>query len=363
MITDVTKFSDEYYHLFGFADNESATREDCFGRIHPDDKDAVSKAVNDAIHSNDKYSIEYCINLPDGQKKYIHGMGEVERDKNNKPIRFFGTVHNITERKNAENLLIKARDKLEQNVEERTSELRQSNIKLIEANKVKSQFLTHMSHELRTPMNAILGFAQMLELDVEGFTEIQRGNVNEILDAGYHLLALINDVLDLAKIESGKLEVFIKEVSLDDVLHQCITLVQSLAEARQVKIIDHISSKGYKLQADFTRIKQVLLNLLSNAVKYNRDNGGSITLDSEIIDTQRLRISVTDTGKGLSAVDVAKLFTPFERLDEKYNIEGTGIGLIITKHLIELMGGVIGVESVQGEDTTFWVELALSPEA
>jgi signal transduction histidine kinase len=247
---------------------------------------------------------------------------------------------------------------LEFKILERTKDLTVARDEAERANAAKSEFLSRMSHELRTPMNAILGFAQILELDADELNETQKGNVNEILDAGYHLLALINEVLDLAKIESGKLEVSMEKVYISELLQQSLALVQTQAEARRLKIIDHISSKEYAVWADFTRIKQVLLNLLDNAVKYNCYDG-SIILRGEIIDKQRLRIYITDAGKGLTTEEIIKLFSPFERLDSVNNIEGTGIGLVITKHLIELMGGVIGIESVPGKGSTFWVEVAL----
>jgi len=248
---------------------------------------------------------------------------------------------------------------LQKLVTQKTFEYKQEKEAAEKANKAKSDFLSNMSHELRTPMNAILGFGQILELDADGLNETQRSNVKEILDAGYHLLNLINEVLDLAKIESGKMEVSMEEVPVDDVLNQCISLIGPQAEARQLEIIDHVSSKGYTVQADFTRLKQVLLNLLSNAVKYNRDHG-HIRLDSETIGKKRLRIRVTDTGDGLTEEDLSRLFTPFERLNAANNIQGSGIGLVISKHLIELMGGTIGVESTPGEGSTFWIELELS---
>ncbi|MDH5388215.1 MAG: ATP-binding protein [Gammaproteobacteria bacterium] len=227
------------------------------------------------------------------------------------------------------------------------------------ANQAKSEFLSSMSHELRTPMNAILGFGQLLELDSEGFNELQRDNVNEILEAGHHLLSLINDVLDLAKIESGKLEMSMEKVHVDDLLSQCITLIGVQAKERQLELIDKISCRGYSVIADYTRLKQVILNLLSNAVKYNRDQG-CITLSCEVAHEQRLRIHVTDTGDGLTDQEITKLFTSFERLNTVNNVEGTGIGLVITKHLIELMGGAIGVESTPSEGTTFWIEVKLA---
>lgn len=229
----------------------------------------------------------------------------------------------------------------------------------LHANKVKSEFLSNMSHELRTPMNAILGFGQLLILEKDELSESQIGHINEILDAGYHLLELINEVLDLEKIESGKLEIFMWDVDVDEVMQQSLALIKPQLIERQIELVDNVSGNGCRVYADTTRFKQVLVNLLSNAVKYNHENG-CIILDSELQDKHRLRIRITDTGDGLTKQDIAKLFMSFERLGKDNNIEGAGIGLVITKNLVELMGGTIGVISTPGEGSTFWVEFEVA---
>ena len=277
----------------------------------------------------------------------------------------------ITDKKEAEAEIKALNEALELRVKERTIELEQSLMLLEEENRdrkkaedkaekasaAKSEFLSRMSHELRTPMNAILGFGQLLEVDIDEFSTLHQGFISEIMDAGNHLLSLINQVLDLASIESGKLELYIEAVKLDDVIKESASMMMPLINEKQLTLIDNVSNNKLVAQADFERTKQVLLNLLSNAVKYNRESG-NVTLDSEVINN-RLRISITDQGEGLSKEDIDKLFKSFERLNTTFNVEGAGIGLVISKNLVDLMNGSIGVESKLGEGSRFWFELPL----
>lgn len=227
-----------------------------------------------------------------------------------------------------------------------------------QADSAKSDFLSKMSHELRTPLNAILGFSQIIGMDAERYDDDHNDSIQEILNAGHHLLDLVNEMLDLAAIESGKIKLKVEDVDIDEVLGQCLALIQGQANERGLELIDKVRGKGLKVRADSKRLKQILLNLLSNSVKYNCEHG-SITMNSKEHDDHYLRIEITDTGDGLSQADVEKLFLPFERLDAKDEVEGTGIGLLITKNLVELMGGNIGVQSVINQGSTFWVEFQL----
>jgi PAS domain S-box-containing protein len=226
------------------------------------------------------------------------------------------------------------------------------------ANLAKSDFLSSMSHELRSPLNAILGFAQLMESDSPPPTASQNESISQILHAGWYLLDLINEILDLATIESGKLSMSLEPVALNEVLMECQLMVEPIAQRRGITMNFPGCDAAWSVKADRTRIKQVLINLLTNAIKYNTPDGSVVVECSATITPGHLRITVTDTGAGLPQEKLDQLFQPFNRLGQEGNgEEGTGIGLVVSKRLVELMEGVIGVESTVGTGSVFWVEL------
>ncbi len=225
------------------------------------------------------------------------------------------------------------------------------------ANQAKSDFLSSMSHELRSPLNAILGFAQLMESDSPPPTSSQQASIEQILHGGWYLLELINEILDLAVIESGRLSLSLEPVSLVEVMRECQAMIEPQAQKRGIQMTFPQIDNPWFVNADRTRVKQVLINLLSNAIKYNRIRG-TVVVECSANVAGRIRISVADTGTGLPAEKLAQLFQPFNRLGQEASAEeGTGIGLVVTKRLVELMGGVIGVESTIGVGSLFWIEL------
>jgi signal transduction histidine kinase/ActR/RegA family two-component response regulator len=234
--------------------------------------------------------------------------------------------------------------------------LQEKNVELERANLAKSDFLSSMSHELRSPLNAILGFAQLMESDAAIVTPAQKASIDQILLAGWYLLELITGILDLAQIESGKLSLSLEQVSLPEIMVECQAMIEPQCLTRGIRMSFCQFELPCHVHADRTRLKQVIINLLSNALKYNRASG-SVTLEC-ITNTERVRISVRDTGAGLPPDKLAQLFEPFNRLGQETGAEeGTGIGLVVSKRLVELMGGAIGVESTVGVGSVFWIEL------
>jgi PAS domain S-box-containing protein len=228
------------------------------------------------------------------------------------------------------------------------------------ANLAKSDFLSNMSHELRTPLSAILGFAQLIESGSPTPTISQKRSIDQILQAGWYLLELINEILDLALIESGKLSLSLEPISLVEVMHECRAMIEPQAQKRGISVAFPQFEFSYFVKANRTRVKQVLVNLLSNAIKYNKV-GGTVVVDWLASTPGRIRICVKDSGEGLTPDKLTQLFQPFNRLGQEANAEeGTGIGLVTTKRLVELMGGVIGAESTVGKGSVFWFEMNLT---
>jgi len=233
--------------------------------------------------------------------------------------------------------------------------LLEAKIEAEKANQAKSTFLSSMSHELRTPMNAVLGFAHILESELEGD---QLDSAHEISQAGNHLMELINEILDLSRIEIGHVEVSLEEVDIEALINECLKMVVNIAQSKNIKLQQHVKiSSDIRLMADRMRLKQALINYLSNAIKFNRMDG-EVIVSINSVGTNKCRILVEDTGPGLNEEQCTKIFNSFTKSDENTNlIEGSGIGLTITKRLIEMMNGKVGVESEVGKGSTFWIEL------
>jgi len=260
-------------------------------------------------------------------------------------------------RSNKEYWIAKCNNKL---LENKAEELKEATLRAEKANQAKSEFLSSMSHELRTPLNAVLGFAQLLELPSDPpLSSDQQDCVKHIKEGGEHLFKLINQVLDLSKIEAGTLDLVIEEVNLSDILTECQLLLRTLAQKAEVTV-NFSGDPQIKINSDKTLLKQVILNLTTNAIKYNQQHG-SVTIDYAIKDDSMLQVTIRDTGLGIPQHKQQDLFSPFSRLGkERSSIEGTGIGLTITKRIVEAMNGNIGVDSMEGQGSTFWFELPLT---
>lgn len=313
--------------------------------IHKDDLSKFDRSLQQHMAGQDVFDIEYRAHTKQGGIRWIRTRGRASFDDQGRPTRMSGTNMDITYIKRAEQRVVQAKEAAEK------------------ASRVKSEFLSSVSHELRTPLNAILGYAQLFQYD-GNLQAVQKENLQEIRLAGEHLLRLINDVLDLAKIESGNLQTRLQSVLAARVLNDCFTLLQPQADTRGVVLqVDYQGLAQACVVADPVHLKQALLNLLSNAIKYNRV-GGEVAVTFSLLEDQFLRISVQDTGVGIAAGRHAEVFQPFNRLHaEMSNIEGSGVGLMITKRLLETMHGRIGFSSDTDAGACFWLDLPYCSQA
>jgi PAS domain S-box-containing protein len=341
LATQEMHWDEQTYRLAGRTPADLGDLRDSWTQvIHPDDMPMMRAAQKRALKELQPFDLEARIVWPCGEVRYVVLRGQLRLDERGRPVKQFGVVFDVTERKLAESA-IRAKETAER------------------ANQAKTEFLSRMSHELRTPLNAILGFTQILELDQQHpLAPAQRERVRHIQQAGWHLLALINEILDLSRIESGKANLALAAVPLADVIDECLTLVAPEAVKRGIEIaVQRSADAPTAAWADRTRVKQVLLNLLSNAVKYNRERGSvriALGADAE----GNALIAVRDTGHGLSARQIDQLFQPFNRLGlESAPIQGTGIGLALSLKLIEQMGGKLEVSSELQVGTEFRVTL------
>lgn len=343
--------SEHLLHSLGGQGERHCTLDDFIAAIHPEDRQRVKSALDASLRDGSPYDIEHRFIRDDGRELWLNEKGKPARSAAGEPLQMLGIIQDISERKQAENLL-----------RQTLLELRAAKEEAEKANRAKSDFLSRISHELRTPLNSVLGFAQLLQYDDDpGLSTEQQEYVGHIIKSGNHLLQLINEVLDLAAIEVGKLQLHMENLPLGATITDCLAITASLARREGITLIDETRGAEW-VRADALRLKQVLLNLLSNAIKYNRPQG-QVRIHTSHPHPGRLRLHVADTGPGLPPDKLSDLFQPFNRLGLEYgHIEGSGIGLVITKSLVELMGGALGVDSCVGQGSTFWFELDSSAE-
>ena len=326
-----------FTQMIGYSEQELRSRTP-LDITHPDDLVETKRLVKAMLAGTERCSVEKRYIRKNGGILWATRTACIIRNKAGQPCNFLVMVEDITERKRAEEALREAKEEADR------------------ANQAKSEFLSRMSHELRTPLNAILGFGQLLER--QNPTDQQRSRVEHIISAGRHLLNLINEVLDLSRIEAGHLQLSVEPVAVAEVLEEALNLMRPLAEERSMELsVDAQTENDLHVLADHQRLKQVLLNLLTNAVKYTAV-GGRVAVSIDASDSSTMRVVVTDTGAGIASDKLARLFTPFDRLGlEQSGVEGTGLGLALCQRLMHAMGGEIGVSSYLGKGSAFWIEL------
>jgi len=341
-------WDERMYELYGVQPSDAAEAYQTWAKgLHPDDREQAETVIQQALRGEREFKPEFRVVHPDGSIRYIKAYSLLQRNETGEPQRMVGVNFDITNSKQAEEQLRRINERLTL-----------TNAELDRATRLKDEFLANMSHELRTPLNAILGMSEGLQDGVFGIlTDRQKKAVDSIARGGKHLLALINDVLDLAKVESGKLQLQLAPTSIAYICGNSLTFVRQQAMKKKIKLTTEISSGLANIVVDELRIRQVLINLLSNAVKFTPD-GGSVKLVVEPVqspDKNLLRFSVIDTGIGMTQEDAGKLFQPFVQIDSRLNRQynGTGLGLALVRRLVELHNGTVGVTSEVGRGSCF----------
>lgn len=366
-------WSEQCLRIFGVSPDTAMSYEKFLTVLHPDDRDFVDQAVRRALDTHSEYKIEYRAIWPDGSEHWIASNGRGYYDATGRPQRMEGVAWDITPRMRAQIALCEVNESLEQKVGERTAllqateaelrtkneELKHQNQRVQEATRLKSEFLANMSHELRTPLNAIIGFSELMHDGRVGPVSAQHKEyLGDVLTSAKHLLRLINDVLDLAKVEAGKLVFKPEPIDLTKTLGEARDVVRALILSKQLQVAIEVDPTLSRIVADAGKLKQILYNYLSNAIKFS-DRGGAISVRARPENQRQFRLEVEDHGIGIESADIDRLFSEFQQLDSgatKRHV-GTGLGLALTKRIVEAQGGEVGVVSEVGKGSVFFAVL------
>src|SRR5450830_149673 len=355
---NILVWDESMYALYGIRKGDFAGAYDAWtSTLHPDDLEYTEGEIQAALRGKREYAPEFRIVRPDGSVRNIKASSKTFFDPHGKALRMIGTNYDVTVIKQTEMELRKYKDHLEEEVEQRTTDLLLARNAAEAANHAKSLFLANMSHELRTPLNAILGFSSLMRKDAQ-LRQDQRNNLDIINRSGEHLLTLINDVLEVAKIEAGRMQLNTAAFNFGTMVRDVVDMMEIRAKEKGLRLILDQSSQipGY-INGDEARFRQILINLVGNAVKFTQQGGVTVRLGTRQNAHTHLLIEIEDTGIGIATEDQKRLFQPFVQLGEFNAQKGTGLGLAITQQYVQLMGGTIAVESTPGKGSIFRVEL------